>query len=93
MDLFRVTVTPRGNGYIAQSKIPKLTALGASAEEAAENARVMALERLGADERPPMLLVRVHDVRCRTIVMQPIDRPVQLDAARRNSEWRTTGML
>jgi hypothetical protein len=74
MNPIRVIVTPRGNGYVAKSTEPEITALGSSAERAAENARLTATAMLEPQSRPSMLLVRINEPKQCTIVMQPIDK-------------------
>jgi hypothetical protein len=47
MNSLCLTVVPRGTRFVAKSASPALTALGSTTEEAAENARLMALKLLG----------------------------------------------
>jgi hypothetical protein len=87
MDQLRLLVTPRGKGYIAESRDPAVTALGSSAEEATENARRAALSLFSKGPRPTMLIVRLSEPGLRTIVMQPIDEPFSI-AGEDKPEWR-----
>jgi hypothetical protein len=74
-DPLRIRVAPRGNGYVAESRSPEITALGSTPEEAAENARSMALA-LYDDARPTTMLLRICEPGRETIVMQPANRVV-----------------
>lgn len=86
MDLVRVHVTPLGLGYRAESRIPDITAMGTTAEEAAENARCQAVQMLRAGESDNgMLIVRVSDAGRESIAMQSLlsrftFRSAQMDA-------------
>ncbi|HZT11619.1 MAG TPA: hypothetical protein VFA29_02380 [Candidatus Baltobacteraceae bacterium] len=73
MDLVRVHVTPLGLGYMAESRVPYITAMGTTAEEAAENARRQAVDMLRAgDSNNGMLIVRVSDAGRESIAMQSL---------------------
>lgn len=73
LDLVRIHVTPLGRGYIAESRLPDITAIGATAQEAAENARLQALEMLEPlDSGKSMLIVRVSDDGRESIAMQSL---------------------
>jgi len=88
MEPFRLNVVPRGKGYVAESRDPQLTALGSSPEEAAENARLMALALYVNGARQSTLIVRTNGPALCTIVMQPIDKPVTPVADGEELEWR-----
>jgi len=84
MDPFRVRVTPLGKGYMAESRDPVVTAMGASAEEAAENARLMAMDLLKAfasRSYPSTLIVRIDEPGHSAIAMQSMDKPFSLEEA------------
>jgi hypothetical protein len=72
MDPFRLVVTPRGKSFVAESREPAVTALGSSAVEAAENARLAALAFFAKRPRPTVLIVRLSEPGLSTIVMQPL---------------------
>jgi predicted pyridoxine 5'-phosphate oxidase superfamily flavin-nucleotide-binding protein len=85
MDPVRVRIIMLGKGYLAESRVPFVTATGSSAEEAVENARLIALGVSDTTERPSddeMLIVRIDEPNGSTIVMQPIRKPFSLDAVR-----------
>ncbi len=84
MGPFRVHVAPLGKGYIAESSAPLITALGSSAEEAAERARLMAIEALqtfGSQSYPDTLMVRIDEAGRCTIAMQSMHAPFSLATA------------
>lgn len=88
MDQLRLNVTPHANGYVAESRAPQLTAIGASPQEAAENARLMALAAFGKSGGPTTLIVRINEPGRRTIVMQPANMPASFVATDEGVEWR-----
>jgi hypothetical protein len=79
----RVHVISLGNGYLAESQEPLLTAAGTSAEEAAENARVMALDfaALAGQRYANTLIVRIDEPGRCVIAMQSLEQPFSLEAA------------
>ena len=84
MDPLRIHVMPLGRGYLAESRIPAVTALGASAEEAAENGRLMAIavfDAFGSRAHPSTLIVRIDEQGRSAIAMQSIDKPFSLASA------------
>jgi hypothetical protein len=89
MDTLRLDVTPRGKGYVAKSSCPELTALGSSPEDAAENARLMAIVLFATAPGPATLIVRLEEPGVCTIVMQPVEKPFSLAAASEKPEWRS----
>jgi len=84
----RLIVTPRGNGYVAKATAPTITAVGATPEQAVENARLMAISLCNPDGRSSMLLVRIDEPRQSTIVMQPIGKTFSLKAIDGEVAWR-----
>jgi hypothetical protein len=88
MDPLYLVVTPCGKGYVAESRVPDITALGASPQVAAENARLAVIAHLAMDARPFALILRVNEPGLRTIVMQPIDECISLTPIAEKSEWR-----
>jgi hypothetical protein len=81
MGPLRVRVVPLGKGYIAESSAPLITALGSSAEEAAERARLMAIEALqtyGSHSYPDTLIVRIDEPGRSAIAMQSMHAPFSL---------------
>jgi hypothetical protein len=82
MDTLRLDVSLRGKDYVAESHAPALSALGPSAEEAAENGRLMAIALFAQGTRPAMLIVCCTQPGLSTIVMQPIGKCVSLSGAR-----------
>jgi hypothetical protein len=88
MDPFRIDVVQRGKSFVAVSQTPVLTGLGASAEEAVEAARRMALAYFARGPRPTTLIVRVKEPGVSTIVMQPLELTFSLAADAEQSEWR-----
>jgi len=88
MDTLRLDVTPRGKGYVAESRRPELTALGSSPEAAAENARLMAIALFATATRPTTLIVRLNEPEVCTIVMQPVEEPFSLAAPSERPDWR-----
>lgn len=87
MDPLRIVVALRGKSYVAESREPAITALGSSAVEATENARLAALALFAKRSRPTMLLVRLSEPGSCTIVMQPIEKAFSI-AADDKPEWR-----
>jgi hypothetical protein len=87
MDPLRLVVTPRGKGYVAESQLPALTALGTSPEDAAENARLMAIAFFAKGPRPVTMIVRLSEPGINTIIMQPFLETFSLDASAK-SDWR-----
>lgn len=84
MGPLRIHVMPLGRGYLAESRVPAVTALGASAEEAAENGRLMAMAVFNAFRscaHPATLIVRIDERGRSAIAMQSIDKPFSLAAA------------
>jgi hypothetical protein len=75
----RLHVTPRGSGYIARADGSSVTAVGSSAAEAAENARLLAVRPGSAGELPLMLIVRLDEPGRSVFVMQPAQRPVSFE--------------
>jgi hypothetical protein len=88
MDPLRLDVVPRGKGYVAESRIPAITALGNSPEEAAENARLMAVAHFAKDPRPITMIVRISQPGLHTIVMQPVLETFSLDTSAVKPDWR-----
>ena len=88
MGPFRLSVTQRGNGYVAKSDEHDITSVAKSPVDAAENARKMALLALGKAARAAVLLLRVDEPGKSTIVLQPLDRPVSLAVDNVNASWR-----
>jgi hypothetical protein len=88
MDQLRLDVIQRGKGYVAESRAPEITAVGASPEEAAENARLMAMALFTKDQRPTTLLVRVCEPGLCTIIMQPLERAFSLAVVGEKPAWR-----
>lgn len=74
MELVRIHVTRLGRGYIAESRMPEIIAMGPTAEEAAENARRQALELLGAydQKRAHTMIVRLTEPGRESIAMQSL---------------------
>lgn len=74
VQLVRIQVIPLGRGYIAESRTPEITALGATAEEAVENARLQAIQMLDfqGSSRAGMLLVRLTEDGRECVAMQPL---------------------
>jgi hypothetical protein len=87
MDPLRLVVIPRGKGFVAESRDPAVTALGSSAEEATENARLAALALFEKGRRPDMLIVRLNEPGLCTIVMQPLQKTFSITADDK-PEWR-----
>jgi hypothetical protein len=87
MDPLRLVVMPRGKRFVAESHDPAVTALGSSAEEAAENARLAALARLEKGRLPKMLIVRLNEPGVCTIVMQPLQKAFSITTDDK-PEWR-----
>ncbi len=84
MGPLRIRVIPLGRGYLAESRTPEVTAFGATAEEAAENGRLMAMavyEAFLEGVYPRTLIVRIDEPGRIAIAMQTIDRPFSLHAA------------
>ncbi len=84
MGPLRIRVAPLGKGYLAESRMPQITAMGASAEEAAENARLMAVDVFNAFTNasyPSTLIVRIDEPGRNVIAMQSTLQPFSLDAA------------
>lgn len=84
----RIHVVPLGRGYLAESDAPVVTAMGSSAEEAAENGRLMAMalfEAYGAGSHPVTLIVRIDEPGRSGIAMQPMNRPFCLARAGKES--------
>jgi hypothetical protein len=79
----RVHVRALGRGYLAESQAPTITAAGSSAEEAAENARLMALDvaTLAGQPSANTLMVRIDEPDRCVITMQSLDQPFSLEAA------------
>jgi hypothetical protein len=78
---FRVNVIPIGRGYLAECKSFAITAGGASASEATEKARSIALEilalyRLGA--LPATIMVRIEEERYVAFIMRPFKKTFDL---------------
>jgi hypothetical protein len=88
MNPLRLTVASRGKGYVAYSDLAEITAMGSTPTEAAENARLTATSAIPAPSRPTMLLVNVDEPGVSTIVLQPLDEPVSLDAFAEHQQWR-----
>jgi hypothetical protein len=82
----RLQVTPRGSGYVARADGSKVTALGSSASEAAENARLIAVGPAAKGNVPPMLVVRLDEPGRSIYIMQPADRPVSLEEPWREAD-------
>ena len=81
MGPIRVLVRQIGKGYIAESRAPQVLAVGMSAEEAAENARLMAVDVLRDllhEPAPSTLIVRIEDGVRSAIAMQPLQKPFEL---------------
>ena len=93
MEPLRLNVMPRGKGYVAESRNPELTAVGSSPEEAAENARRMALALLANTAGPRTLIVRINEPGLRSIIMQPLDKRVFLAVAGEDLDWRYTASV
>jgi hypothetical protein len=87
MSPVRLAVVPRGQGYVAQSNELKISAVAATAVDAAESGRLMALAMLGKDACDAMLLLRVDEPDVSRIVMQPLSRTVSLDAETNDRDW------
>jgi hypothetical protein len=87
-----MVVQPRAKGYVARSSKSGVTAFGSSAIAAAENARHMAMAMFRPETWPAMLLVRIDGPRSSTIVMQPFDRPVAIEAAGSELGWRLAAL-
>jgi hypothetical protein len=87
MNPVRISVVPRGKGYIARAGEPNITALGKTPLDAAESARRMAETILGNEARRAMLLLRIDEPQVSTFVMQPLSRAVALDTKRTDREW------
>ena len=81
MDVVRIHVTHSGQGYLAESRNPDIRAVGTSAEEAAENARLQAMEMLRPnDSSRRMLIVRVTETGRESIAMQALKSGFSLRA-------------
>jgi hypothetical protein len=88
VDSLYLVVTPRGKGYVAESRALEITALGSSTEEAAENARLMAIALFAKGPRPSSLIVRFDEPGLHTILMQRIYERVSLAPLSEKPEWR-----
>lgn len=88
MDLLRVDVVPRGNGYLAKCLNPEIAAVGASPSDAAENARQTAIAAVPKSDCPSMLLVRIQEPGRSTIIMQSMYAIVSLDNFGNETPWR-----
>jgi hypothetical protein len=62
MDSLDLTVVPHGKRFVATSVLAGIWALGPSAEEATENARLVGIALFGKGPRPEMLIVRISPV-------------------------------
>lgn len=74
---FRVSVIPIGQGYLAESKSLSISAGGASASEATEKARSMALEVLAQHRlatMPNTIMVRIEEERYVAFIMRPFTK-------------------
>lgn len=81
MNLLHVRVSQIGNGYLAESRIPPVTAAGSSVEEAAENARLMAIELFDmckTSSHPTTLIVRIDRPGRTAFAMQSMQKPFSL---------------
>ena len=79
---FRVSVTPIGRGYLAESRSLSISAGGASAAEATEKARSIACEiltqhRIGTI--PSTIMVRIEEERHIAFVMRPFSKRFDLE--------------
>jgi hypothetical protein len=88
MDSLRLNVTPRNIGYVAESLIPEVSAEGSSAQEAAENARLVALALYPKGARPDVLIVCVKEPGACTIIMQSINKALSLAPQADAGDWR-----
>jgi hypothetical protein len=88
MDALYLVVTPRGKGYVAESRALEITALGSSKEEAAENARLTAIALLAKGTRPASLIVHFNEPGLHTILMQPTGERVSLAPLAEKPAWR-----
>ncbi|HEY8297422.1 MAG TPA: hypothetical protein VIG32_05320 [Candidatus Baltobacteraceae bacterium] len=75
----RIHVTRLGNGYIAESQMD-IAAVGATAEEAVENARRMAIDLFDSFSTPypATLIVRIEEPHRDSIAMQSMGTPFSL---------------
>jgi hypothetical protein len=85
MDTLVLNVTPRGNGFVTVRRRPALTAVGPSAAEPVEDARLVALYGKGPR---PTTLERINEPRVSTIVMQPVDKVFEAFGNAEKSGWR-----
>jgi hypothetical protein len=74
MNSLRFDVKQRGQGYIAQCGDLNISAIGATAEIAAENARTMVLatETFG----PRLVTLSIEEPGVTTLVIQPLHEPI-----------------
>jgi hypothetical protein len=68
-------------GFVAESLMPAFTAVGSVPEEAAENARILALAIFAAGPRPADFIVRLNAGGRSSIVKQPLDQPIALSTS------------
>jgi hypothetical protein len=84
----RIDVVVRGSRWVAECGAPLVTAVGASAEQAAENARLMALASFTRTTQPSMVLIRIEDPETSKILMQPMDEEISLEPSAGRRKWR-----
>jgi hypothetical protein len=78
---FRVHVEQLGTGYLAENRTLSISVGGASAADAAEKARGVALELFRWHLRealPTTLMARIDGGHCVAFVMRPFDKPFTL---------------
>jgi hypothetical protein len=83
-----LTVRVRRDGYVADCRVPAIIAVGSSAAEAAENARVEAMSVFGKSDRPENVIVRVDEPGHTTIAVQPADEHISLPVVDDHSRRR-----
>ena len=87
MQTLRIHVTSRDGAFVANTAEPGILAAGKTPEEAAENARLVALQKLDKSVAPAILIVRVDEPGRSMFAMQPANRPVSLDGTVADGDW------
>jgi hypothetical protein len=82
---FRLNISRRGEAHVAESEAGAVLGVAASAEAAAEKARLALLDALQPNSRPEMLLLRVQQPGIVIIVMQPFEKRVRLSRTSQES--------
>jgi hypothetical protein len=76
-----LAVLPCLSGYVATSRYPDVTAVGATPAVAVENA-ILGMHAAVRAYPPPTLIVCSQTAERGTIIMQAIDKPIRLDLGR-----------